>query len=121
MYADQKLLIDKTYQLAAGTPFSIATLTNPYGVNVTWAYLYDYLGNQNYGYEPTYFGFDQTGWVGADLLRRVEQPENKHFAIVEPDTGLNDVFIKKFMEEQQAFAGTPSASYKFGSLELLEY
>lgn len=121
LYKDQVRLIETTYEHAAGRPFSISTFTNPYNINVTWGYLYDYFGRTQFGYKPSFYGADQTGWVGSDLLEIADIPAEIHFSIIEPDTGVVDFHLKEFLNEQRLNAGTPSASLKFSELELLVF
>jgi len=86
----QLALIDKTYQLSGGQPFSINSLTLPLWTNTTWAYLYSWYGKNKYGYVPSYLGHDQVGLLGADSLPRVEKPLDKTFFIIEPHEGIPD-------------------------------
>ena len=115
---DELHLIDKTYELSEGKPFSISTLTNPYGYSMTWAYLYDWHGKKKYGRVPDWFGPDQTGLFGSDLLPRKITADTVHFAIYEPAEGIPNYMKDTFTLEQQGKVGTPSAKMMFGSLEL---
>lgn len=81
-------LIDKTYELTEGRPFSINTLTLPLWTNTTWAYLYSWYGLKKYGYVPEFYGHDQVGLLGNDSLERIEKPHNKTFFIIEPHVGI---------------------------------
>lgn len=119
LYKDQVELIEQTYELAAGQPFSISTFTNPFNINVTWGYLYDYFARTEFGYKPSFYGADQTGWVGSNLLETVDAPAEIHFTIIEPDTSTIDYYLQNFLREQQFNAGTPSAALQFSELELL--
>ncbi len=117
--ADQKQLLDKTYLLANQQPFSISTWTSPYGYNITFAYLYDWYGRQRYGYTPSYFGPNQSGLVGAELLPQSDSVELIHFVIEEPFVDIFHTFYDKFIATQDAYA--PSVSGKienFGGFKL---
>lgn len=81
-------LIDQTYQLAEGQPFTINSLTLPLWTNTTWAYLYSWYGKNKYGYAPSYLGHDQVGLLGADSLKKAEKPLEKTFFIIEPHVGI---------------------------------
>lgn len=81
-------LIDQTYQLAEGQPFTINSLTLPLWTNTTWAYLYSWYGKNKYGYVPSYLGHDQVGLLGADLLPKTDKPEDITFFIIEPHVGI---------------------------------
>lgn len=84
----QLQLIDKTYQLALGQPFSINTLTLPSWTNTTWSYLYSWYGFNKYGYIPEFYGRDQIGMPGENSLKRTTQPRQIAFFIMEPVDGI---------------------------------
>jgi hypothetical protein len=69
---------------------------------------------------PTFFGPPQEGLVGAGLLEEVSEPADLHFAIYEPDTQLPQFLVDEFIQNQNEFIGSPSATLKFGSLILEE-
>ena len=115
---DQLALIDKTYELSHGQSFSISTLTNPYGYDTEWAYLYSWYGQKKYGRIPEYFGPDQTGLFGGDLLPRVLKPEKTHFTIYEPPEGIPNYMRASFAENQSSLTGTPSGELLFGTMML---
>ncbi len=81
-------VVDQTYQLAAGKPFSINTLTLPLWTNTTWAYLYSWYGKNKYGYVPSFYGHNQIGLLGNDALPGAEKPLDKTFFIMEPSVGI---------------------------------
>lgn len=118
-WVDQQLhLIDKTYELAQGAPFSISTYTNPYGYNTTWAYLYSWYGKQKYGYEPAFYGPDQTNLFGDQLMQHAPSALPKHFVIIEPITGVPQIIYDDYIFEQDTHAASVSAVLQFGSLKL---
>lgn len=81
-------LIDQTYKLAEGQPFSINSLTLPLWTNTTWAYLYSWYGKNKYGYVPSFYGHDQIGLLGADSLPKTDRSKNISFFIMEPHVGI---------------------------------
>ncbi len=117
-FRDELAVIDYTYQTAHGQPFSISTITNPYGYNTMWAYLYSWYGQTKYGYEPSWYGPDQTGLFGGDLLSRVDEPEIMHFSIEEPPPGIPDYLYQQFRFDQTQLVATPSATRYFGTLKV---
>jgi hypothetical protein len=117
LLAEQIALIEKTYELTAGKEFSISTSTSPYGVNVTWAYLYDHYGS-GHGFLPKFFGPPQAGWVGDNLLEEIDGALENHFTIMDPKTFNEEYIRKQFSLDQTSFSSTPSATYKFGTLIL---
>lgn len=116
---DQLNLIDYTYQVSYGQPFTISTLTSPYKINTVWNYLYNWYGKNKYGYTPKFFGSDQTGLIHEELLPSGEcQKALFHFSITEPNGGIPLILINQFYYDQTNFCGTPSASLNFGTLRL---
>ncbi len=112
---DQLALVAQTFEIAQDKSFSISTLTNPYGYNTTWAYVYSWYA-QAHGLEaPLWFGPDQNGIFGGGLLRRTPQPLSTHFSIYEPKEGIPNYLQTSFTTEQ-AQTGTSSAKLEFGSL-----
>lgn len=87
---NQIRVIDFTYKKANGQPFSINTLTLPLWTNTTWAYLYNWYGKSKYGYLPVFYGHDQIGLLGNEVLKKVEHPLDKTFFIIEPHIGIPD-------------------------------
>lgn len=86
-------LVDKSYQLADGQPFSINTITLPLWTNTTWAYLYLWYGKNKYGYVPSFTGHNQVGLLGEHALPWRTKPLNKAFLIIEPHEGIpNDLY-----------------------------
>lgn len=75
--------IEYTYQLAEGKPFTIDTVTEPYGINLKYGYLYAWYGQKKYGYTPAFIGKPQAGYISEGLLRESDQYLPLHFAIYE--------------------------------------
>lgn len=94
-------LIDYTYEIAKGEPFSINTLTSPLWVNVVWSYLYNWYGVQEYGYLPEWRGRDQIGRPG-DNLKDANSETKLHFFIKEPPQGIPRLYIESEQEAEDA-------------------
>jgi len=118
LLSDQLKLIDRTYELAEGQPFSISSVTNPYLYNTTWAYLYDWYGKKKYGYVPVWYGNEQAGIFGEELLVRVEAPLSSHFNIKEPDPGVFDWMRKEIDDKIKPLKGEPKQKHDFGTIEM---
>jgi hypothetical protein len=116
-YHDLIAAVDYTYQTAAGQPFSISTITNPYGYNSMWAYLYSTYGQDKYGYTPSWYGPDQTGIFGGELLSQT-QPQARHFSIEEPPPGIPIYLYEQFRYDQTVLVATSSATTYFGTLRV---
>lgn len=110
---DQLSAIDYTYINAKGKPFTISTLTNPYGYNTTWAYLYNWYGKKKYGYLPSFYGPSQTGIYGNNLISESLKPGIVHFSIYEPPIGIPVYFISQFTNDQTINIGKPYAKRSF--------
>ena len=118
---DQLTLIDQTYKTANGEKFSISTLTNPFGYNTTWAYLYSWYGKKKYGYIPHFFGPDQNGIFAGELMSRIDKPQSLHFRIIEPKEGLNNEVYNQSIQEGYLNYGRPISKHKYGAMELDEF
>ena len=104
--AHQLSLIDYTYLKANKEDFTFSAFTNPNGYYITWAYLYDWYGQEKYGYKPTFVGPDQTGLFGEELLLRDDVSRAKiHFTITEPNLDTLSIKVKDpFIAEQDRLA-----------------
>lgn len=110
-------LIDKTYEIASGEPFSINTLTLPLWTNTTWAYLYSWYGKNKYGYVPKFYGHDQVGLLGEDTLQYIDKPLDKTFFIIEPADGIPGRFYNEELDTENSKSKlTQEISY--GSIKL---
>lgn len=74
--------IDYTYQDSHGQPFSINTVTTPYWINTLWSYLYQWHGQQKYGYTPSFHGRDQSGQLSY-LSQEIFPKTNNYYLIIE--------------------------------------
>lgn len=111
--------IDYTYQKAAGQEFTVSTMTNPYGYNTTWAYLYGWYGRKKYNYVPKFYGPDQKGIFGDKMMENAEKPAKIHFSIREPKEGMPLYLYEMFDRDQENIA--TSEIKKFGTLDLREH
>ena len=115
----QLSLIDKTYEVAAGRPFSINTLTLPLWVNTTWSYLYGWYGKAKYGYLPSFYGHDQVGSEGDGVLPENTSPTNPAFYIIEPQDGIPGNLITSELSSENAKTRIVN-QYNYGTLILQE-
>lgn len=112
-------LIDKTYELAAGRPFSINTLTLPLWVNTTWSYLYSWYGKSRYGYIPSFYGHDQVGSEGDGALPEDNTPKNPAFFIIEPQDGIPQNLVTSELSSENSKTKIVN-QYNYGALVLQE-
>ena len=99
---NQLKLIDETYKLSKGQPFSINSLTLPLWTNTTWAYLYSWYGKSKYGYLPSFYGHNQIGLLGADELVWNNKPLDKTFLIIEPPEGIPQKFYNEELDTENS-------------------
>ncbi len=109
-------VISYTYDNSNSKPFSISTLTNPLFVNVVWSYLYNQYGVKKYGYLPYWVGQDQIGQLGNNLLPPSKNTNN-HFFIIEPTTGIPELWINYAKGDQESIS-TLVEQKDFGSLQV---
>lgn len=114
---EQRQVIDYTYTKAGGRPFSICATTNPLFINSVWGYLYNWHGQEKYGYLPFWAGLRQ------DLMPSLLKYDNSHvdlrFFIQEPLVGIPLVISKAtiFMEDS---ASVVLDQKKFGGIIVQE-
>jgi len=75
-------IIDYMYQTSDGG-FCINTITNPFWINTTWSYLFNWYGVKKYGFLPYWCGRDQVDLLGNNLLKLPES-EDEYYLLVEP-------------------------------------
>ena len=102
LLAKQLSAIDYTYNQSNGKPFSINTVTSPLWVNITWAYLYRWYGQNKYGYVPTWHGRGQEGQVIS-----LESDNNKWkngFLIIEPQDGIPSQYLPETIGQENSYS-----------------
>lgn len=98
LLSKQIAVIDYTYKIAEGKPFSINSLTSPLWINIVWTYLYKWYGEKTYGYLPLWHGKDQIGQL--DSLERVDNPVETSFLILEPMAGIPARYLEETIGEE---------------------
>ncbi|MEK7521649.1 MAG: hypothetical protein AAB599_02500 [Patescibacteria group bacterium] len=99
LLSKQIAVIDYTYNNAGGNEFSINSVTSPLWINIVWAYLYDWHGNEKYGYTPTFHGKDQVGQV---IALKTYEPTATNFLIIEPLAGIPPRFAQETISEEDS-------------------
>lgn len=113
---DQMKAIDYMYTTAAGQEFSISSLTNPIGMNTTWAYLFDWYGKEKYGYVPAFVGPSQAGLFGEGVLEESMVAQEVHFMIKEPTDGIPKNLEDDVLTDQTARVGKVVEERRFGEM-----
>ena len=91
-----------TYQESNGQPFSINTVTAPYWVNTVWSYIYQWYGQNKYGYTPSFHGRDQSGLLS---YLSTDPTEAKYFfLIIEPSAGIPGYLINDSIQYENSFS-----------------
>lgn len=114
LQAEQKL-VDYTYKEAKGAHFIINSVTNPLGINTTWAYLFEFYGQKKYGYLPYWGGPDQTGYLG-NLLQK-PFGENLRYLILEDPSGIPEFYLAKAVYEEDKISDVVDEKV-FGQLKV---
>lgn len=96
-------MIDYTYKLADGKPFSISSLTSPLYINTLWSYLYNWYGKTKYGYIPYWIGRDQIGQPGGNL-EFAPSNVSRHFYIIEPTYRIPKLWVTYAGGDQEAMS-----------------
>jgi len=102
LLSKQLQIIDYTYEKSDGNSFSVNTLNSPLWINIVWSYLYDFYGEEKYGYAPCYSGRNQIGQVGS--LDTCEEVLSDHFLILEPMGGIPTRYLNEILEEEDSFS-----------------
>jgi 4-amino-4-deoxy-L-arabinose transferase-like glycosyltransferase len=95
--------IKYTYQDSQGKPFSINTITVPYWINTLWSYLYQWYGQQNYAYLPSFHGRDQTGQPSY-LNQEINPSTTNFYLIIEPSKGIPQNLIEDTIAYEDSFS-----------------
>lgn len=100
-FGDELAIVERTYQVAQGQPFGIASVTNPLFVPTTWAYVYQWYAKDHGLAVPFYRGNAASDYAGntvfphSDALREIE------FFIIEPQPSIPDEWINKTLAEEE--------------------
>ncbi len=103
LLSDEKKVMDYIYSKAQGQPFAVNAYSMPLYINTTWAYLFEWYGQKEYGYLPVWGGSAADGYLGNLVINnsRTTLPE-KRFLILEPIRGFEHL-VKDFRIEEGWF------------------
>ncbi len=115
LLSDEKKVLDYIYQDAAGKPFAVKGITLPYIINTTWSYLFEWYGQQKYGYLPIWNGKNALGYPGNLTVEEAQEklPE-KRYLIIEPVRGIPTHLINAYLREENYFTNLQE-EHKIGS------
>lgn len=100
LLSKQLELVNYTYQASAGEDFTINSLTSPLWMNIVWSYLYQWYGQNRYGYVPFFAGRDQVGQITA--LPQRATVLNDHYLILEPMGGIPTRYLEETVMMEDA-------------------
>jgi hypothetical protein len=104
LLSDEKAILDYIYDEARQEEFSVSAMTNPYKINTTWSYLFEWYGKGRYGYLPVWGGENAEGYLGnlKVVTARSDLPD-KRFLIIEPAEGIPSELTTDFVREENYF------------------
>lgn len=108
IWRDIEEVVAFTYRESQGDPFEIK-------VQTTWAYIYDQLGEKEYGYKPYSFYDDVPGLPGSLPKADAETQVCYRYLISEPMTAIAPWFEEEFWSESDVIT---IKSKSFGSLRV---
>lgn len=103
--SSQKQLIEYVYKKSDKAPFSVSAITVPLNVNTTWSYLFEWYGQQKYGYLPVWGSESASGFYGNLRVETVRSNlPTKRFLIIEPPVGIEKYLIDDFIKNEDYFS-----------------
>lgn len=115
LLSDEKKVIDFIYSDALGKPFVVKGITLPFYINSTWSYLFEWYGQQKYGYLPIWGGKNAAGYPGRLVVEEAQDklPDNRYL-IIEPVRGIPVHLINSYLQEENYFTNLQE-EWKIGS------
>lgn len=99
--SDEEKVVDYTYR-SSSEPFTIDSITNPLFINTTWAFLYEFYGENKYLSIPYWGGKNQAEFLGD--LQEAKSPTKYRYLIIEPTDVIPPVFVKEIMDRENAIS-----------------
>lgn len=97
---EREEVLRRVYEKTNGRPFTISIFGTPYGVRTAWAYYLWHYQNSHKTIIPSWYGFAADGYVGDEILPRVDAPQPIHIVIYEPDFGVGPEALETFTSYQ---------------------
>lgn len=112
---DEKKILDYLYQDANGQPFAVKAVTMPFDINTTWSYLFQWYGQEKYGYLPVWNGKTAPGYPGNLKVQEAQEGlPVKRYVIIEPLRGVPEHLVNDFIKEEGYFTKV-SEEKEFGA------
>ena len=114
LLSDQKKVLDYIYQDSNNKQFAVKAISMPFYINTTWSYLFEWYGQQKYGYLPVWGGKNAAGYAGNLVVQDAQDslPQDRYL-IIEPVRGIPQHLIDDFLREESYFT-TIQDEKKFG-------
>ncbi|MCL4365967.1 hypothetical protein M1437_01950 [Patescibacteria group bacterium] len=104
LLSDEKKVLDYIYKDAKGQQFAVKGITMPYIINTTWSYLFEWYGQQRYGYLPIWGGKNALGYPGNLVVETAQDKlPGKRYLIIEPVRGIPVHLIDEYLQEENYF------------------
>lgn len=104
LLSDEEEVLDYLYQDAAGKPFAVSGITMPYIINTTWSYLFEWYGQQRYGYLPVWNGKNALGYPGNLKVQEAQEGlPDVRYLIIEPVRGIPEHLINEYLQNESYF------------------
>ncbi len=98
--SNQLPAMDYTYMSSPDKVFSINSVTSPLWINIVWTYLYQWYGQNKYGYVPRWHGQEQFGQLAT--LHYIKHPTKTFFLILEPAQGIPGRYFEETIGEEDS-------------------
>lgn len=84
LFSQKKEIVERMYELASGSTFTLGVLGTPYGVQTTWATIFEQVLAENQTFSrPHWYGFQALGYPYDSFFSKTDHPAKKHFVIIE--------------------------------------
>lgn len=104
-------VLDYIYTQSEGSEFGVNSITNPFWINTSWSYLFNWYGVDKYGYLPYWTGRNQVGRLGDNLVRP-PVGTTLSFLIIEPIHGMvGEQFVHEINSEDTRTEILDEANY----------
>lgn len=101
---DEKQVLDYIYYKSSGNTFAVNAITMPLNINTTWSYLFEWYGQEKYGFIPIWGGNAASGFPGnIKVIQARSTLPLQQFLIIEPTRGIRTALIDNMLQEENYF------------------
>lgn len=105
LFSQKKEIVEQLYAMAENKPFTFGVLGTPYGVQTTWATIFEQLLAEHPMYQkPQWFGFQALGYPYDSYFAKTDHPGMPHFVIIEENilTLAGEYVVADYMKKLDA-------------------